>query len=61
MKAPCQSCPDRHFLCHDKCDKYLKYKRYREAISTERRKVLVADEYHYGITARAEKLRRMHA
>ena len=61
MNSPCHNCPDRHVMCHATCEKYSKYKRTREATSDNRRKVVLLDRYHFDITARAEKIRRMHA
>ncbi len=61
MKPPCQNCPDRQILCHSTCEKYLKYKRAREAASDNRHQRAMLERYHYDITARADKLRRMHA
>ena len=26
-KSPCRDCPDRYLSCHDKCEKYQKYKK----------------------------------
>lgn len=31
MKIPCYNCPDRSIGCHSACDKYLAFRREREA------------------------------
>lgn len=25
MKAPCKDCPERHYACHDTCEKYIAF------------------------------------
>ena len=36
MKSPCKDCPDRQFQCHDACEKYVAFVRYREKIRQKR-------------------------
>jgi hypothetical protein len=31
MRPPCKDCPDRHIGCHSKCEKYLAFRRERDA------------------------------
>lgn len=31
VEAPCKDCPDRHYLCHSECEKYLTFHKEREA------------------------------
>lgn len=40
MNAPCKDCKDRNPGCHDKCDKYLEYKKSRDELSEMRQKAL---------------------
>lgn len=32
MNAPCKECQDRYEICHDSCEKYIKFRREREKI-----------------------------
>ncbi len=32
MNAPCKDYPDRHEICHDSCERYIKFRRERERI-----------------------------
>lgn len=32
MNAPCKDCPDRHGICHDSCERHIKFHREREKI-----------------------------
>lgn len=36
MNAPCKDCQDRHAICHDSCERYIKFRREREKISAEK-------------------------
>lgn len=61
MNAPCHKCPDRRIVCHDKCEKYMEFKNQQGAANAERRKSMLAEEYHRVVVARAEKIRRWHS
>ena len=39
-KTPCKNCPERHPLCHDKCETYRNWKeeKAKEAAYTKRKK-----------------------
>lgn len=36
--SPCKGCNDRHFACHDKCDKYKQYRIEWKKLKKELRK-----------------------
>lgn len=36
MNAPCKDCQDRHAICHDSCERYIKFRREREKIRAEK-------------------------
>ena len=36
--SPCKDCTNRHTACHDKCERFKKYKAIREAENEARRK-----------------------
>ena len=38
LKAPCKDCPERHYLCHSECEKYLEYKKQNDALREQRLK-----------------------
>lgn len=31
IEAPCRNCTDRYLGCHDRCPKYQKYKKFKNA------------------------------
>ncbi len=35
INAPCKDCPDRAMGCHDRCKKYLNYKKQLDEIREE--------------------------
>ena len=36
MQAPCKDCPDRKYMCHSTCEKYIAYDKYRKEIREKR-------------------------
>jgi hypothetical protein len=38
LKAPCKDCPNRHYLCHSECEKYIEYKKQNDEIREKRLK-----------------------
>lgn len=36
FKGPCKDCPDRHYLCHSECEKYIAYTIIREAMREQK-------------------------
>jgi hypothetical protein len=46
LQAPCKDCPDRRYLCHSTCEKYIKYNEYREMIRKKKRE-FYSQEYDY--------------
>lgn len=55
MTAPCKECPDRHRACHDSCEKYQEFKRWREQVLEKARRAKEADTYEF---ERNEAIRR---
>lgn len=35
--APCRNCSDRAYLCHSNCDKYIKFKNWKETVTKKMR------------------------
>ena len=41
MNSPCKGCADRHTACHDRCERYAKWKaKVREQAAAEREYIL---------------------
>lgn len=55
--VPCRYCEQRVLGCHDRCEKYLEYKREREQIIAARRDELDADAFVVEIIRREQKRR----
>lgn len=34
--SPCKDCPDRHYLCHSECEKYLAFRKCRDEYLEQR-------------------------
>lgn len=45
MNSPCQNCPERRLVCHDRCPMYLAYHEERVAECAARRSRRQVDEY----------------
>lgn len=41
----CKGCEDRHYLCHDHCERYANDKKEREAINKKKREYLQYEDY----------------
>lgn len=58
LNAPCKDCPDRHYLCHSTCEKYLEFRRQKDALSDikfeEKRRV---DDY-WGFLRDTKRIRK---
>lgn len=50
MKAPCKGCGDRKIGCHARCEKYLEFRKEREAIAETNRK----EKLKYAISMKCE-------
>lgn len=47
MQAPCKDCPDRRYLCHSTCEKYIAYNKYREEVRQKKREYYNEDLDYY--------------
>lgn len=56
--VPCRYCETRVLGCHDRCEKYMEYKRERETIIQARRGELDADAHVVSVLDRQKKRRR---
>lgn len=45
MNSPCQNCPERRLVCHDRCPAYMEYHEERVAERAARRSRRQVDEY----------------
>ena len=48
LNSPCKDCPDRHYLCHSECEKYLEFKKQNDALREKRMKQNQLDYDCYG-------------
>ena len=56
--VPCRYCETRVLGCHNRCEKYMEYKRERETIIQARRDELDADAHVVSVLDRQKKRRR---
>lgn len=50
MNSPCKNCPERHTLCHSKCEKYAVFAAEKERIRANRMKE--CDEFSFIMESR---------
>ena len=56
MKAPCKDCPNRHYACHDKCEKYKEFTDANQRMSELKYKYHHEEEYEIQKHARLRKI-----
>lgn len=56
--VPCRYCETRVLGCHDRCEKYLEYKRERELINQARRDEIDVDAHVVDVVRNQKKRRR---
>lgn len=60
--VPCRYCETRSLGCHGRCEKYIEYKREREAILlkryAEKQNAMALDDIEIGLTPRARRRKR---
>ena len=56
--VPCRYCEQRVLGCHDRCEKYLEYKREREQISAARRDAIDVNGHVIEVMRNQKKRRR---
>ena len=56
MNAPCKDCPDRNYMCHSTCEKYIEYQKHREEVRKKKQEFYRQD-YDY-VSSRKTGLRR---
>jgi hypothetical protein len=56
--VPCRYCETRVLGCHDRCEKYLEYKREREQISAARREAIDVNGHVIEVVRNQKKRRR---
>lgn len=55
MNSPCQNCPERRLVCHDRCPAYMAYHEERIVIQQKRRE---ASEFHVYMRKTVYQLKR---
>lgn len=57
MRSPCQNCPERRLVCHDRCPVYMEYHEERVAERQERVEQRRIDEYVIKAVIRVKRSR----
>ena len=56
MKAPCKDCPNRHYACHDTCEKYKEFKSNNQRVSDIKQRMHHEEQYEIQKHARLRKI-----
>lgn len=55
MNAPCYKCEERHYKCHNSCEKYARYHRGREKRLAENQERVQFNSYKYDNVPRLKR------
>ena len=60
MTAPCRGCLERHLGCHDQCERYQAFVKYRQEVRQKRRDDLHTEYLRVDVTQKIKNYQNQH-